>query len=108
MALTASISFNITPLPENDVWFANAQAWNNYWRDVSGDVIINAIANDLYIPLTYDEGSGPVILELGGIQYVIITKPMFDSLLSKVENLDASYQVLRTDLRDAGLLENAQ
>lgn len=106
--ISATVSINVPALPENDIWFANAQAWNNYWRNITADVDVGAASTSLYAPVAYDTSLQYVQLTIDGIPVGFATNDMFTSLLAKLEALDASYQQLRTDLKAAGFIDNAQ
>ena len=108
MAITASISLTVPALQENDTWFANAQAWTNYWKDVSGVVTINPVATSTYTSAFYDVSKNPLELVIDGTSYVFPTVAMLESLLNKVTVLDSSYQLLRNELVAGGLITNAQ
>ena len=108
--ISLSVNLNVTPLPENDTWFANAQAWNNYWRNISADAEIEVLANTtLYTPKEFNDAAiEDLILNIDGVPYVLVTKAKFDSLRDKLVTLDSSYQQLRTALQTAGIIDNAQ
>lgn len=108
MPLTASISVNVTPLPDNDIWFANAAAWNNYWSDLDADIEFDGADTTLYVPSAYNDALVPYTLDVDGVQTTVPTKAMFDSLKAQVAALDANYQLMRTELRNAGFITNAQ
>lgn len=108
--MTATISFNVDPLTDNAVWFANAAAWNNYWASVNATVDIDPLTTTLYTQSAYDTGlsSGMPIFNIAGEDYILVTKPCFDSLLAMVNALNASYMLLRTEFYNQGFITNAQ
>jgi hypothetical protein len=108
MAITASIALTVPSLPDNDVWFANSQAWANYWKDVSGTVILNPVTTDVYSPILYDTSINPVVMNVDGVDYNVVTVAMFQSILAQLQNLDFSYQLFRTNLKQGGLITEAQ
>lgn len=106
---TATVSISVPALPENDIWFANAQAWNNYWKNLSATIEIQALATTtLYVPGTFNSSLPVYNLVIDGVECVVVSKAMFDSLRDMVINLESSYQLLRTELREAGIITDAQ
>lgn len=108
MGLTVNINIAVPDLPDNDVWFANAQAWKNYWRNIGGDASIEPAATDKYVASTYNNALVPVAFNYLGVDYVVPTVAMFQSLLNRVDVLNNAFEAMRTQLKDAGLIENAQ
>jgi hypothetical protein len=108
MAITATISVNVSALPDNAIWFANSAAWSNYWSDITADVEVDAVANTIYDPEPYNNALQHYTLNVDGVDVPLATKLQIDSLIAQVAALDASYQQLRTEMRNAGYLENAQ
>lgn len=109
MPITATIQINVPALPDNDVWFANAAAWTNYWTDITGDVTLDAIATTIYAATPYNvPGTDPYVLDVDGIEYRLATEAMINSLVARVQTLNDSYELLRNELKNAGLITNAQ
>lgn len=108
MPITAIVTLNVPDLPDADVWFANAAAWKNYWRQQIANVTIEPAATTLYVPSAYDTSLVPFYTNIDGVDYVLVTTAMFDSLMNRLDTLENSYQALRTQLKDAGLITNAQ
>lgn len=109
MGLQVTISFDVPPLPDDDIWFANAAAWSEYWGSIDVVAEFDALVNALYVPTDFDLTLlSPVIMGDDNVQYALCTKEQLLSLLIKVNTLDASYQTLRNELKVAGLLENSQ
>lgn len=108
--MTATITFNVDPLTDNTVWFANAAAWNNYWSTVDASVDIDPITTTVYTESTYNTGlsAGMPIVSIAGTDYVLATKDAFDSLLAMVNALNSSYKTLRTEMYNQGLISAAQ
>lgn len=106
MPITASISINVPALPDNDVWFANAAAWSNYWTDISGDVTLDPIAVTVYTETAYSAPGGVYVLEVDGVEHSLATEEMFNSLKACYDTLNASYKALRLALYNAGLIDN--
>lgn len=107
--ITAEINVNITPLSDNTIWFANAAAWNTYWSNITANVDIDALDTTIYAPVNYSSGLQPYAFQLDdGPVVVLATNEMFTSLLAKVNALDNAFQLMRTELRNEGLITNAQ
>lgn len=107
MSLQASVSITVPALQDNAVWFQNAAAWTNYWQGVTANVEVTPIDNTIYAPVAYVE-SDPLILNIMGVSYTLVSTDMFNSLKNRVDALELSYRQLRTDLKDGGLLVNSQ
>ena len=105
---TASATLDVTALPDNDIWFANSQAWSNYWKGQTVDITFDAAATTIYAASAYDNTLQPYVLNVDGVDNVLATNAMFTSLLARVNALNASYEALRTQMRDAGFITNAQ
>jgi hypothetical protein len=108
MALTARINLVVPDLPDADVWFANAAAWKNYWRNIGAEVEFDAAATTIYVPVAYNNALVPFFTVVDGFNYVLVTTAMFESLMNRVNAMEASFQDLRTQMRDAGFITNAQ
>ena len=106
MALNATISINVPALPETGIWFANSQAWSNYWASTPAEVTFD-IATAAFSSATYNTGLQPAVINIDNVNYVLVTKEMFDSLRSLTEALQTSYANFRTELKNAGLITNA-
>lgn len=102
--LSATIVINVTPLTDNEVWFQNAAAWNNYWTNVSGEVTLQGATTTPYVPLQYDNTKLPCNIKIDGVDYAVVTMDQFQSLLNVVINLDQSYQLLRGQLYGGGII----
>ena len=106
--ITATITITVTPLTDNEVWFANAAAWNNYWEDVAGTIEIDGAPTTLYAESAYDTGLEPVVFNYGGTDFVIVQQVQFDSLLLMVNTLNNNYKLFRNELKNAGFITNSQ
>lgn len=106
--MTATVSINLPELSDNTVAFANAAAWNTYFSNITAAVDFDAVSTTLYVPVDYDTGLQPEAFQLGDTTYILPTKAMFDSLLAAFNALNSNYETLRTELRNAGLITNAQ
>lgn len=108
MAIEFTINLSVPPLTDQTVWFANAQAWTNYWN--SADVAVatlNPVTTTIYAPVAFIDGD-PCIQEIDGVQYQLVQKAVFDSLVAQVAALDNMFQAMRQELKDAGLISEAQ
>lgn len=108
MALTVSFSLDVTPLPDNEVWFANSAAWTNYWRNLTISAELDSAANAIYVEVPYNSLLGYFTLNYLGVDYALATQEQFTSLLSSFNTLNASYKQLRDDLKNAGFILNSQ
>lgn len=108
MALTASGILAVPALQDNTIWFANAASWNNYWRDVTFDATFDPAETTLYVPSVYDDTLPAVAYSIGGIDYSLVTVAMFISLKTRLDTLEIAFQNMRTEMRDAGLITEAQ
>lgn len=106
--IIAEIVINIPDLPDADVWFANSAAWSNYWRNLTAEVTLNPAATTIYVPVNFDNTLPPADFIVDDVHNVVATKAQFDSLVAQVAALAASYQALRTQLKDAGIITAAQ
>lgn len=99
-----SISFSVPALSDTDIWFANAAAWSNYWAGVSGTATMSPIAVSTYTASAYNTALEPAVMNIGGVDYVLVTQAMLNSLLTRVDTLNASYEALRSELIAGGLI----
>ena len=111
--MTANVVINIVPLTDNQVWFANAAAWNNYWNNVEAEVEFDAVTTTLYVPSAYNTGLQPIANVIqaedgSDVVQIMPTKAMFDSLRTQVTALDTAFQAMRTELKNGGLITEAQ
>lgn len=108
MALTATIVLEVPPLPDADVWFANADAWLNYWRDIGATVTFDSAENALYVPVAFDNLIEYIAIDVNGDVFNLVPQAMFESLKARLDAMEASYQDLRTAMKDADFIEEAQ
>lgn len=109
MALNASISIVVPPLTDQAVWFANAAAWSNYWQNINLEATFDPAATVKYVAQPYDAAAHVApTLTIDGQDFVLCSKAMFDALLNQLNVLDLAFQQMRTDLKDAGFIDNAQ
>lgn len=108
MPLTANIVLIVPPLPDADVWFANAAAWANYWRNITAQVQFDSATNALYVPVPLNTLIEYVAIDIGGTIYNLVPQAMFESLRDRVNAMEANYQDLRTAMKNAGFISQAQ
>jgi len=108
MALTATIVLTVPDLPDADVWFANNAAWSNYWKDVSAEVEFDPIPTTIFLPPIVDETQPIYDMVIDGVDYNVPSNALFQSLLTAFKTLLTSYENLRSELKDAGLITDAQ
>lgn len=107
--MTLTFSINVEPLPDNDVWFVNAAAWSNYWAGMTASADINAIDTSLYVPVAFDTNLNYFALNIDGLNtHYLATQAIVESLINRVDVLNAAFETMRTELRNAGLITNAQ
>lgn len=105
MPITATVSLNVTPLVDNEIAFANAAAWNDYFNNLTGNVEIEAITVTGYTDSPYDSALQPHQLTVdAGQVYIFPTIDMFNSLKAQVQQIDTNYITLRAELYAAGLI----
>jgi len=102
--ITATVSLNVTPLVDNEIAFANAAAWNDYFNNLSGEVELEAITTSGYTDSPYDNALQPHQLTVDAMVYIFPTLDMFNSLKTQVGQLDQNYIALRRELYAAGLI----
>jgi hypothetical protein len=108
MAFTITFKLNVDPLPDMDYWFVNAAAWSNYWAHQGGTATLDAVPTSLYVPVPTDTDLPIYDLQVEGQDNKVPSEQLFESLYNQVVALDLAFQDLRTQLRDAGLITNAQ
>jgi hypothetical protein len=108
MSFTVTFTLNVAPLPDMDYWFINPAAWSNYWANQGGTAIINAIATTLYVPVPTDTTLEIEDLQVNGVDIYVPSMDLFISLYNQVQAIDTGLQATRTQLRDGGLITNAQ
>lgn len=107
--ISVTFSLNVPALPDNDVWFANAAAWSNYWSGISVAGTLDSVDTVIYAASAYNSALEPFYLNLDGVTtHILVTQDMFTSLLNRVNALNSAFETMRTELRNAGLITNAQ
>ena len=106
--LTGNITLSVTPLTDNTVAFANAAAWNNYWANVTGTVDIEAATTTVYTASAFDTGLAPCDITIDGVAYQLVTTAQLASLLTRVDDLNTAFELMRTRMRVAGFITAAQ
>lgn len=108
MALDLTISMSVPALPDNGIWFANAQAWSNYWNAVGGTAELVPIDVTPFVAHTWPVPDlDPAVFQIDGVDYVVCTKAMFEELKEKVDALETAFATFRTELYDGGLIDQA-
>jgi hypothetical protein len=106
--LTFTVTFTVPELSDDTVWFANAQAWQNYWANADvADITLDPIATQIYSPVNYVT-DGYVEMNIGGTNYQLAQESSLVLLAAKVAAIDTCLQTLRTELKQAGLITQAQ
>ena len=107
--LSATVTLKVQDLPDNEMWFVNAQAWHNYWANLTGTVELEAATTTIYTPVQYVANLYTAIrLNVDGNIVTIPPIEMVQGLAATVVALDTSYQKLRKELRDAGFITSSQ
>lgn len=106
--LTASINLDVPALPENDVWFANAAAWSNYWANIDVSVTFDGADTTAYAESAFDSSLKYIAIpDSNGGLIELPTRAQFDSLLLAYQTLNTSIKAMRAALADAGIITNA-
>lgn len=106
--LTAQLALVVPALPDNDYWFINAAAWSNYWQGIQMTAEFAPATNIKYIPSPFDNTTATELLNIDGVEHYFPSLAMFNSLKAQVAALDASFQDLRTAMKTAGFISEAQ
>lgn len=106
MPLNFNIAISVPALPNNGIWFANAQAWTNYWATVSGAATLDPVDVTSYTTPAL-ASHDPAVIQIDGVEYVLCTKAMYDALAAKLTTLDNAFKTMRTEMVDGGLIEIA-
>ena len=112
--------FNIPPLPENDIWFANAAAWTAYWEtagltaeiQVADNInygVVKSASTTAYVPvplIAADKVTVQVDVNGDGIleNVDVPQNDTYLNLLASFTALKADYDILRASLVSAGLV----
>ena len=104
--LTVSINLAVPPVTDNDVWWANAAAWTNYWANIDLTGTFDPYNNDTYTETPYDNTQQGYQINYGDQPLNFPSTAQFNSLLAAYQALNASYKQLRQDLINIGLIEN--
>lgn len=106
--LQVNLVITPTPLPDNDVWFINSAAWTAYWGSIPATASISPAATAIYVPQPFNAALPPTDFVIDGVDNVVPSIAQFNSLLAQVTAVDQCLQDLRTQLKAAGLISNAQ
>lgn len=108
MATTVNVILDVPDLPDADIWFANAAAWKNYWKNIPLQFTFQGATTTKYVPFPYDVTLIPVAVTIEGVNYDMPTMAMFTSLHNRLDTLESKFQDMRTEMKDAGLITQAQ
>lgn len=104
MALQANINLVVPPLDDNTVWWANAAAWSNYWKDINLNVNFNGADTLAYNQLPYDGTINFVRLNVDGNNQDVPSLQQHVSLVAAFNALQAEYVAFKTALKNAGYI----
>lgn len=107
MPLTVNISLEVPDLPDNSVAFLNNAAWVNYWRNVDVVAEFTPADNDIYLENAYNNAQ-QVDFNWNGQDFSVPSIEQFNSLLLAYQTLNTNYKNLRTVMKDAGFILEAQ
>lgn len=114
-----TVSFNVSPLPDNAIWFENAAAWTSYWAGQNFSANIpQASTSSFGVVMTASTVSfTPVGLAApnqvtfslpnpdGSVSnYSLPSAASFDALYNAYLALVADYTATKTALKTAGLI----
>ena len=105
--MTSTITLSVPALTDNEIWFANAAAWSNYWSGVAGAVTLTAVSTAVYTASSFNSALAPSQITIDSDIFLLPSLAQFNSLLAAYNALNASYIQLRSELYNAGLISNA-
>ena len=106
--LTATLALKVPALPDNDFWFINSASWTNYWQGIMMTATFNPAVNTKYVPSPFDPNTDVDNFTVDGVEYYVPSLARFQSLQAQVAALDNSFQDLRTAMKTAGFIQEAQ
>lgn len=106
MALNVNIQLNVPALVDGEIWFADATSWSNYWRGLNLAATFDPSANALYVNVPYDNTLAYTNVASG--VGMVASQAQFTSLLAAYAALNTSFQEMRTAMKAAGFITNAQ
>jgi hypothetical protein len=112
---TINVSLNVPALPDNDIAFANAAAWQSYWAGANFQCIINQATTGIYgvvltaLTTTYnDPGTTADVVstfaDINAVNHVLVLQSSFDELKTQVAALNAAVKQMRGAMVTAGLI----
>lgn len=107
MALTASFNLAVPALPDNQVWWANAAAWSNYWKDINVAVTFDPATTNIYVQTNYDVSIPFVVMNVDGIDQSLPSYAQHQSLVAAFVSLQTDYVLLKTAMKNAGFISQA-
>lgn len=107
MPLTANINLSVPPLPDNQVWFANAAGWSNYWKDIQIEATFDPADTTNYVPSPYNVALNFVRMSIDGVDQDMPAYNQHQSLVAQVAALDADYRLFKAAMKTAGFITNS-
>lgn len=104
MPLNVNINLVVPDVPENDVWWANAAAWKNYWRHIDLVATFDGAATDPYNEFAYDNTLQNVQIVYDDVPTDVPTLAQHNSLVNAYNALNADYKLLKQTLVDLGII----
>jgi|ERR1700743_2600737 len=102
--LTANINLAVPPLPDNQVWFANAAAWSNYWKDINVTATFVPADTVIYNVTNYDGTLNFLQFNIGGVMQSLPAYSQHQSLVAAFLALQTDYIALKQSLKDSGFI----
>lgn len=107
MGLTAAFNLAVPALPDNQVWWANAAAWSNYWKDINVSVTFDPAVTNIYIQTAYDVNLAFVQFNISGVDQTVPSYAQHQSLVAAFVSLQTDYVALKTAMKAAGFISQA-
>lgn len=117
---TINVSLDVSPLPDNAVWFANSAAWSNYWntQEFSANIPIasagvfgvvqSAVTVAYNVPAAIVAGYTIIQVDVAGNGVLtpvpIPQQVVIDNLVAQLNSLMADYTATKLALKNAGII----
>lgn len=119
MTTISVLSLNVPQLPDNDIAFLNADAWNNYWLQgeftaniniaTSGDYgLVKQASTTVYVDPGVIVDAAFTFNDTLGAPHLVVDQATYDSLKAQVAALVLAVKQMRTAMVTAGLITNGQ